>query len=144
MIRRKNIWRSNKTLNPGILSKSKNKNFKRFWKSSDKKLLVSKTTKSTLGTTWRRSKLRKLGDFLGNYLNQAAQPSPTCGTRSLLPQVAEAALGPHNPPPAPPLLLGTSTVLGHSPMMARRIRQEPLPIGAVTHDAFIFQHLFCK
>ena len=134
MKKKKNISRNIKKLNPGSSNKSKNKSFKPFWRSSKPKLQVSNPTNQTLGITWRRSKLRKLGNCLENHLNQAAQPSPTCGSSNLLHQVAEVVLGHHNHLPVLPLLPGTNRILGHRIMGVKRIRVKPLHIGTVIHD----------
>ena len=141
MIKKKNISRSIKKLNHGSSNKSKSKSYKPFWRNSKLKLLVFKPTNPTLGITWRRSKLRKLGNCLENPLNQAAQLSPTCGTNNLQHQVAEVVLGHHNHLPVLPLLPGTSRVLGHRTMGTRKIRVKHLHIGRVIHDSckhFIF------
>ena len=134
MTKRKTISISIKKLNPGSSNRSKNKSFKPFWRSSKPKLQVSNPTNQTLGITWRRNKLRKLGNCLENHLNQAAQPSPTCGSSNLLHQVAEAVLGHHNHLPVLPLLPGTNRILGHRILGVKRIRVKHLPIGTVIHD----------
>ena len=134
MTKKKNTSRSISKLNPGSSNKSKNKSFKLFWRNREMKLLVFKPTKPTLGITWKRSKLRKLGNCLENPLNQAVQQSPTCGTNNLQHQVAEVVLGHHNRLPVLPLLPGTSRVLGHRTMETRNRRVEHLHIGRVIHD----------
>ena len=142
MTKKINISRSIKKLNPGSSNKSKNKSFKPFWRSSKPKLQVSNPTNQTLGITWRRNKLRKLGNCLENHLNQAVQPSPTFGTSNLLHQVAEAVLGHHNHLPVLPLLPGTNRILGHRTMGTRRIRVKHPPIGTVIDVTF--KHLIFR
>jgi len=122
MKKKKNISQNTKKLNPGSSSKNKNKIFKHSSRNSEKKFLVFKTIKWTLGTTWKRNKLRKHGDFLEKQLNQAALPLPTCGTKSLLLQVAEAALGPRNRLLMAPLQVGRSKILGPRQMGSRKIK----------------------